>query len=135
MLDHAPFNLCEMASEPTGYVEDETVEATITFDPNRPAVFNYTCTDGWSAADNQAAAEVDQECVTQLPTDPEGVRACSGEPYHEDFFRTTFAHWTSSAEEYVYPRGTYQWRHKVLFNLYAFDSLRSNKTHAPTLEL
>ena len=29
----------------------------------------------------------------------------------------------------------YPYRHKVLFNLYAFDSLRSNRTHAPTLNL
>ena len=26
-------------------------------------------------------------------------------------------------------------RHKVLFNLYAFDTVRSNRTHAPTLNL
>ena len=26
-------------------------------------------------------------------------------------------------------------RHKVLFNLYAFDAVFSNRTHAPTLNL
>ena len=34
------------------------------------------------------------------------------------------------ATEFHYPE-----RHKVLFNLYAFDSVRSNRTHAPTLNL
>ena len=29
----------------------------------------------------------------------------------------------------------YVYRHKVLFNLYAFDSIRSNRTHSPTLNL
>ena len=30
---------------------------------------------------------------------------------------------------------TYQVRHNVLFNLYAFDALHSNLTHSPTLNL
>ena len=29
----------------------------------------------------------------------------------------------------------YAYRHQALFNLYAFDSVRSNKVHAPTLNL
>ena len=29
----------------------------------------------------------------------------------------------------------YMKRHKVLFNLYAFDAVFSNRTHAPTLNL
>ena len=29
----------------------------------------------------------------------------------------------------------YPHRHKVLFNLYAFDTVRSNRTHSPTLNL
>lgn len=32
--------------------------------------------------------------------------------------------------DYKYPD-----RHHLLFNLYAFDSIRSNRTHAPTLNL
>ena len=74
-----------------------------------------------------------------------GVRACPGEPYHDEFFYKSFnsysSSWNSYFDEasmnkvYTIPDMRYTQRHRVLFNLYAFDALRSNKVHSPTLEM
>ena len=66
----------------------------------------------------------------------ESVRGgCQGEPYHTDFFDKTVYHYDSSVYYYWYIGVHYVKRHNVLFNLYSFDSLSSNRTHAPTLNL
>ena len=64
--------------------------------------------------------------MDSLPTAPEGIRACPGEPYSEDFFFKRYNRRETAG---------YLYRHKVLFNLYAMDSVHSNRTHSPTLNL
>ena len=48
---------------------------------------------------------------------------CTGEPYHEDFFKY-------SVENGYFPK-----RHKVLFNLYAFDPMRTVNTSPPQIKI
>ena len=70
-----------------------------------------------------------------LNSDPDGVRSCSGEPYHDEFFEKSTFHFATTLFEALDVNFAYLKRHRVLFNLYAFDSVRSNLTHAPTLNL
>ena len=62
------------------------------------------------------------------------MRACQGEPYHTDFFKKSPHHYKHSTKK-VATELNYLDRHRVLFNLYAFDAIHSNLTHAPTINL
>ena len=75
----------------------------------------YECKDRTftTRADNLPPDAVDEACFTDEYKVNPNSHSCGGEPYHEDFF--------SFSES----NGYFTKRHKVLFNLYAFDALRS----------
>ena len=64
-------------------------------------------------------------------------------PYHEEFFEKTPYNYDidwrrEELEDLIIEPPIelqYMKRHRVLFNLYSFDSYRSNLTHSPTLNL
>ena len=66
----------------------------------------------------------ERSCSTQVEkeTSPNSFK-CGGDPYHKDF-------WVYNKYKKYFPK-----RHKVLFNLYAFDNLRATSIEPPTLEL
>lgn len=93
---------------------------------------------------------MDEACAEQLTDDILGVRACQGEPHHAEFFESTEYSYDNVLQllddiwitvegnntDRKYEQNLhYVKRHKVLFNLYAFDSVHSDRTHAPTLNL
>ena len=73
--------------------------------------------------------------MTDLPSEQTGIRSCRGEPLNVHFFKKTPYRYENHMFERQRTKYMYLDRHKVLFNLYAFDSMRSNRTHAPTLNL
>ena len=54
---------------------------------------------------------------------------------HESFFEISGWDFIMDRVEKLEGKFYYPHRHKVLFNLYAFDTVRSNRTHSPTLNL
>ena len=105
--------------------------------------FNYTCSTGLDVSKNLVPTEVDVACTEDFVSSPLGIRSCPGEPYHSEFFElgTTFNHNSlrtflyGTEESSVELNRVYGKRHRILFNLYAFDSLHSPRTHTPTLNL
>lgn len=130
-IKSSPFKLCDFEEEPTGFLEDAVFIERETGDDN----FSITCTTGFNATLDGVAEEIDQECVTEKPTEPQGVRSCQGEPPHETFFEKSLYSVDVFFHQYLSVTMTYPYRHNVLFNLYAFDAVHSNRTHAPTLNL
>ena len=94
----------------------------------------YTCWTGFDAETEGLATEVDEACI-DFDSTLQGVRSCPGEPSHADFFAKTPYNYLFNAWREVAHTFSYVKRHRVLFNLYAFDPIRSNATHAPTLNL
>ena len=79
------------------------------------------CSDNWNATAERPPGEKDNRCFPGDDTVTTGTSFCGGEPYDPDF-------WVNDGQGYYL-------RHKVIFNLYAFDSMRSQKEHAPRLSL
>jgi hypothetical protein len=134
LLEAVPYRLCDFTTEPTGYIESGVATAM----QAGTSAFNYTCFSGFNATLSKVSEEVDEACVNPFSTTPQGVRACQGEPYHEDFFKKSPYQYKYSVVDYGLKIDgvlEYTHRHKVLFNLYAFDAIHSNLTHAPTLNL
>ena len=69
--------------------------------------------------------KVDEECFTSEYNEnvSPNSHTCGGEPYSDDFFT------------YSDSNNFFNKRHKVLFNLYAFDKLRSKQVNPPELEI
>ena len=132
LINSAPFKMCDMTTEPTGYLETALGEV---LQPSATGNFNYTCWSGFNATTDAVPTAVDEACVHSISEVPLGVRSCPGEPHHEDFFKKTPYNYPYSKTGFIYPSFQYVHRHHVLFNLYAFDSYNSNRTHAPTLNL
>ena len=106
-----PVLKCSVSTEPTG------THTAIDFDENADVAADlaglFTCTDS-----SFTAAEVpleDLEACDIESTETESVRSCGGDPYHEDFF--VFDSVTALPYK----------RHRVLFNVYAWDRVRSYK--------
>lgn len=152
IIDASPVKFCSYKTEATSYLGNPEIELK----QGVSADFNYTCFSGFNATTNQVTTQIDEECGEDLPTEPIGIRACPGEPNHSEFFEKSSYHYWSSYELYLSfqqaydptndatcgepgcylePEMSYLKRHRVLFNLYAFDSIHSNRTHAPTLNL
>ena len=74
-------------------------------------------------ADNKPPTANDDRCFPDEYIVTPNSAQCSGEPYHEDFFKLSAVN------------GYFTKRHKVLFNLYAFDQLRTTNVNPPQLEL
>ena len=89
----------------------------------------------FNATASNVTNQTDTLCDASTPTTNKGPRSCYGEPAHADFFAKSPWDFEFSVVADLLTRYYYPDRHKVLFNLYAFDSVRSNRTHAPTLNL
>ena len=97
--------------------------------------YNYTCLSDFNATTMGVELEEDNACTETFSTTPAGVRACQGEPYHSEFFEKSPYNYFFNFVNYLPTTFHYVKRHKVLFNLYSFDSFHSNKTHSPTLNI
>ena len=73
--------------------------------------FDYECVSNFNKTAVEPPDEVDVRCNPEDydPSISPNSASCSGEPYNDDFFH------------YSATNGAFTKRHKVLFNLYAFD--------------
>ena len=122
ILAFMPFSKCEVQNnakdlDTLDELDIETLEHIGVTD------FFYECTDDWTREDYLPPNEFDDRCFTPEYIVSPNSASCSGEPYHEDFFAL------DSLNDY------FSKRHKVLFNLYAFDSMRTTLVSPPTLEI
>ena len=83
------------------------------------AGFDYECVEAFKREENLPPDAVDARCFADLYKVSPNSSTCSGDPYHEKFF------------EYSEQNQLFTKRHKVLFNLYAFDQLRTVKVSPP----
>lgn len=88
LMQYVPFKKCDFTEEPSSYLH--SAEADVLQPPSD--TFNYTCWSGFNATENAVPKERDQACTSDLDTTPRGVRACPGEPYHDEFFEKTTYH-------------------------------------------
>ena len=85
---------------------------------------NYECVNPFKQKDVMPPDKVDDRCFTPEYNVSPISGTCSGDPYHSDFFSS-----------YSKKNQAYLKRHKTLFNLYAFDRLRTANQQAPTLTI
>ena len=84
--------------------------------------FEYTCESNFVKATNKPPSAIDERCFPTYLVNPVSD-SCTGEPHHSDF-------WHYSAKNKYFTK-----RHKVLFNLYAFDPMRTTNKNPPKLEI
>ena len=85
--------------------------------------FDYECEEAFTKSDYVPPTDVDNRCFpAEYIVSPNSAN-CTGEPYDDNFF------------EYSTENNAFVKRHKVLFNLYAFDPLRSLSVKPPELEI
>ena len=124
ILAFIPMRKCEVRKEPTQFfskLDLRTVNAGRLSGLTPTTPHRLECDDGWNATAQRPPGEVDDRCFPGGDEVDSGTLFCGGEPYDENFF--------------VSDGSVYYKRHKVIFNLYAFDAMRSNRQHAPTLVL
>ena len=122
--------MCNFTEEATSYLEIPKLKRL------QGETFNYTCeVTSFNATRDNVTNSTDLECDQTTPTEILGPRKCHGEPYNKNFFKKSPYDFIMNSPLDLYTSYYYPDRHKVLFNLYAFDSVRSNRTHAPTLNL
>ena len=85
--------------------------------------YEYECVSGFDRASNIPPNSVDERCFTPEYVVSPNSSQCGGDPYHADF-------WHYNVENDYFTK-----RHKVLFNLYAFDAMRTRNVKPPALEL
>ena len=87
--------------------------------------FDYECVNSFNRTAVEPPDAIDTRCNPEdydQTVSPNSAN-CRGDPYHADFFA------------YSDRTQLFTQRHKVLFNLYAFDSTRTLKTRPPVLEI
>ena len=83
MVDVAPFTICNYTSEASPYLNEVYVEEV----EKSSESFYFECFSGFNVTEKQVPTKVDDACESVgLTSDPDGVRSCSGEPFHEEFF-------------------------------------------------
>ena len=130
---------CNFKEEPTGYLRDANVTKNL---DSFIRDFNYTCNTFFNYTNDQPPFDADKECIVDNENPYSwGASGCKGEVFDQDFWTTRQKipfqdHFTGLNDVYNWIQDfEYQHRHNVLFNLYAFDTYRSNRTHSPTLNL
>ena len=84
---------------------------------------NFECVNPFKKKDVIPPNKVDDRCFTPEDKTEPNSATCSGDPYHADFFDY------NTQNRYFYKR------HKTLFNLYAFDRLRTKNVNSPALTI
>ena len=112
-----PKTKCKVREEPTNPFQKLDFHSVGTF-PKPGSYVN--CSDGWVEEDERPPLEQDQRCF-ETQDNGRGTAHCSGDPNHELFF-----YW----DGFSYP-----YRYKTLFNLYSFDSFRSQRATPPVLNI
>lgn len=84
---------------------------------------NFECVNPFKKKNVIPPNKVDDRCFTPEDKTEPNSATCSGDPYHADYFDY------NSQNRYFYKR------HKTLFNLYAFDRLRTKNVNSPALTI
>jgi hypothetical protein len=87
----------------------------------------YTCTTGIDIDSIKPPTAIDTRCFPEYDAETVTNR-CTGEVSSDTFFQRVSMFQKTIDQFYAY-------RHKTLFNLYAFDEFRSHRTHTPTLDI
>ena len=85
--------------------------------------FEYICNSTFVKENMKPPSAIDERCFPPVYSVNPVSDSCTGEPHHSDFF-------TYSARNKYFTK-----RHKVLFNLYAFDPMRTTNKNPPKLEI
>ena len=85
--------------------------------------FEYTCEPSFNKTAKLPPNDIDQRCFTPEYIVNANSAGCTGDPYDTNFFK------------YSSDNNQFMKRHKTLFNLYAFDQLRTKNTKAPQLKI
>jgi len=108
-----------MTKVPSGHVVDVPIERDFELD----FMETQTCPSNFDAKKDGLELEHDDHCTSEKESEIKNGRSCPGDPHDDDFFKVDGTH------DFYYKR-----RH-ALFNLYAFDHLRTGRIHAPELQL
>lgn len=117
-LAYMPFRKCRVRDDPDKLTTlDQLHIETLDYVPIEG--FTYECINPFDTEKKKPPMEYDERCFTpEYIVNPNSAN-CTGEPYNDDFF------------QYSEANDQFSKRHKTLFNLYAFDSLRTKNTKAP----
>ena len=108
-----PVKKCTVVNDPVNLFDElrfftgkNTIEAL--------SGISYRCQTGIDQSTRVPPSDVDDRCFPEY--NPQPVTSyCTGEPYSTDFFTRVTKNFIEGGQEY------YPYRHKTLFNLYAFD--------------
>lgn len=117
-----PFTKCTVREDPW---KISTIDDIWLYQMNHLKMnnFEYTCESNFVKATNKPPSAIDERCFPPEYLVNPVSDSCTGEPHHSDF-------WHYSAKNLYFTK-----RHKVLFNLYAFDPMRTTNKNPPKLEI